>query len=232
MRFLLGLTVLSVGLLGCSHTDNDGSTPVYFPGGTISEANPPLQPPPTPSESIDLTVDPQLLADTVTFEDVFFDGSSCAVQEGCVGDVGLRTLMRFSVATINYGESHLELGAPEDNLDLFEYSPCHGHYHLTGFADYMVQNAGGTVATGHKQAFCLMDIYPYDNKPAQWFDCDYQGISSGWADIYDSSLDCQWVDVTDLAPGDYDLQVTVDTIDMFAEVDETNNVVTIPVTIP
>jgi len=28
--------------------------------------------------------------------------------------------------------------------------------------------------------------------------CTFQGISVGWCDIYDDSLPCQWIDITQL----------------------------------
>ena len=60
----------------------------------------------------------------------------------------------------------------------------------------------------------------------------YQGISAGWADTYVSSLDCQWVDVTDLPSGAYTLTLTVDPLDQFPEADETNDAIEIPFDLP
>ncbi len=55
------------------------------------------------------------------------------------------------------------------------------------------------------------------------FTCKKQGITAGWADVYGSHLDCQWLDVTGVAPGTYWLRVSVDTIDQFPETDEGDN---------
>ena len=41
------------------------------------------------------------------------------------------------------------------------------------------------------------------------YGCGNMGISSGCGDIYDASLDCQWIDVTNVPAGDYTLVVRV-----------------------
>ena len=37
--------------------------------------------------------------------------------------------------------------------------------------------------------------------------CTFQGISVGWGDDYYQGLDCQWIDVTDVNPGNYNLKI-------------------------
>ena len=39
------------------------------------------------------------------------------------------------------------------------------------------------------------------------YDCVFQGLSAGWADVYSSDLDCQWLDVTGVPEGDYLLRM-------------------------
>ena len=51
------------------------------------------------------------------------------------------------------------------------------------------------------------------------------------ARCYRSYLDCQWLDVTDVRPGEYVLTVTVDALDKIAEEDEGNNTAVVLVTI-
>jgi hypothetical protein len=45
----------------------------------------------------------------------------------------------------------------------------------------------------------------------------------GWADVYDHSLDCQWIDVTGVPAGDYLLRLTVNPSGTFPEAQQSNN---------
>lgn len=172
----------------------------------------------------DISIDGEYLTSTVRVELVDFSENSCSFQEGCIGATGKRKLLRFSLKTPNTGDGDLFLGDPFGN-DLFEYSPCHDHYHFKGYAEYQLLDANDNLkASGHKQAFCLLDYAPLSQgAPAAQYDCQYQGISSGWSDIYEADLPCQWVDVTDVAPGTYKLRVRLNYEHTLAESDYTNN---------
>jgi lysyl oxidase len=50
--------------------------------------------------------------------------------------------------------------------------------------------------------------------------------------VYGNSLDCQWIDVTGLPSGNYQLSVSVNPSRTFEEVSFDNNVTTVPVTLP
>jgi hypothetical protein len=187
----------------------------------------------------DLIVDDAYLDSSVTFSSRNFKPNDCAVQEGCVGANGRRKLLRFATATPNIGSADVFLGAPQDHPELFVFSPCHQHYHLDGYASYeLLDSTGQLVLRGRKQAFCLMDENQYspDAGPRK-YDCTNQGISVGWEDVYGSDLDCQWLDVTQVPPGNYLLRITVnpqraDGTYLLSESDHSNNVAVVPVTIP
>lgn len=181
----------------------------------------------------DLAIDDQRIQDSVSVEVRYFDADACEIQEGCVGAPGNRMLLRFDLKTPNVG-ADLELGDPQTSAG-FHYSDCHGHYHFDGYADYRLQNGQGIeVGSGHKQAFCLLDFERVDDNAATdaRYDCGFQGIQAGWADIYGSYLPCQWVDVTDVAPGDYTLKVSLNKDRVLAEASYDNNVALVPVTVP
>lgn len=141
-----------------------------------------------------------------------FNPSHCAVQEGCVL-AGSRKLMRFDFLSYNPGDTDLSMGRPSDNPQLYEFSPCHGHYHLKDFNEFRLLNSNlQEVIRSYKQAFCLIDverISPNASNQPKFTSCNSnQGVQSGWADLYDRSLDCQWIDITNVSDGQYVLEST------------------------
>lgn len=182
----------------------------------------------------DLAIDADFVGQTAEIWTHTFVQGSCSFFEGCIGALGDRTLLRFSLRTPNIGQGDLFLGDPTGN-DLFVYSPCHNHFHFNGYANYrLLDQQMVEVANGHKQAFCLLDFEQMDpnaNQNAK-YDCSYQGIQHGWADTYEKDLPCQWVDVTGVPPGDYLLEISLNQDHTLGESDYTNNMALVPVNIP
>ena len=180
----------------------------------------------------DLTVDTDKLSRSLQIVSRNLKATDCPVVEGC-SIPGKRKLMRFDVATPNYGTADLIVVRPQDHPELFVYSPCHGHYHYIDFSAYRLRNASGVILTGRKQAFCLMDVSRYtQGASSQGYNCSNQGISVGWADVYDKGLDCQWLDVTDVPAGNYTLEVEINLNGVFNEgLNVYPNLVQVPVTI-
>lgn len=164
----------------------------------------------------DLTIDAGELQQSLVIDSRNFPPGDCALVEGCVDGPGVRKLLRFNTVTPNLGPGDVFLGDPLDNEN-FVYSACHNHYHFVDYADYRLLDMGGrVVARGHKQAFCLVDLWQVpglggDPRP-QFPTCEFQGISAGWADVYHRGLDCQWVDITAVPPGRYILEVEVNPV--------------------
>jgi hypothetical protein len=168
----------------------------------------------------DLTVDPQRFTAQMGIVDRVFAAGSCEIAEQTVGAAGIRRILRFDVVLINGGQT-ITMGAPVEG-PIFEFSPCHGHFHIRGFADYRLLNLDGTTAiAGHKQAFCFISSFKYTNdyngqaKPN--FTCDNQGIQSGYGDWYYKQLSGQWIDITGIPEGDYIVRVTINALGMFNE---------------
>lgn len=141
-----------------------------------------------------------------------FDASSADVEDGHVAP-GEHRLLRFDTIIYNVGDADAELGRPEDRPDLFEHSNSHGHSHLKGFNEYTLFNeSGDTIDAGKKQTFCLRDNFRIPARSnasnSSQYDCDYQGISAGWADVYDSTLPGQYLVIDGLPDGEYTLEAT------------------------
>ena len=185
----------------------------------------------------DLVINEQRLADEILFDHVDVRESSCSYVEQCVGGLGDRRVLRFSVEAINQGQATLTVPPPEERPDLFQFSTCHGHYHFGGFASYeLLDAAGRVVVTGRKQAYCMEDTIQVAQGPdvgcSKVYDCYNQGIQAGWSDLYGNTLDCQWLDITGIVPGNYQLQVSLNPNHSFQEVTFDNNTATVPVVIP
>jgi hypothetical protein len=121
----------------------------------------------------------------------------------------------------------------------------HHHFHLQHVAKYSLWNATKTaeVAPAQKVGFCLEDsehiepkvgpTYPvYADNVAPYRDfCQryrpnatslYEGISPGWRDVYGSELAFQWVEVSDVPPGEYWLREDVNPDGFVKESSEPN----------
>lgn len=93
--------------------------------------------------------------------------------------------------------------------------------------DFDYDRSGPTLPSiaGLKSAFCWLDSQRVTGNLPGKFHCGNQGITQGWSDVYSRSLDCQWIDITGLAAGNYQLRASVnDSQVLVAESDYTNNV--------
>ena len=158
-------------------------------------------------------------------------------------------------ADVFFGPPNLDAKLPNGD-PLFVYSACHGHYHFETFGRYELRVRGGTtpVKEGQKRSFCVEDTRPAPGATARTcttdddcagsgrcsqqqiphvcrYDCTYQGIQVGWGDLYPSTLDCQWIDVSDVAPGDYDVCVFLNTAHLIPESNYDDDSGCAPVTI-
>jgi len=158
---------------------------------------------------------PDFLPSRTTYRYVHASGSgSCEVEEGSVGGTGWRRLLQFATSDENVGDRALTIGGVDYTLsghageldlhNLFELSPCHGHYHFKyygnlGWAD------NGTI-TNSKLGFCLQSTNRVANREGsplrnRFAGCDFQGVEAGWVDQYKAGLPNQWLDTTDVKKG-------------------------------
>jgi hypothetical protein len=166
-----------------------------------------------------------------------FAAQSCETGMSCLRGSGPRTLLRFNSAIANLGTEDLLLGTPAGN-PLFHFDACHNHFHLEDVLLYeLVHPGSGAVVTvdgerivGRKTGFCMMDVGPaLSGVASRGYQCENQGISAGWFDEYEASLECQFIDITGVPPGSYLLRMTVNPGRQLKESDLSNNVTELPV---
>lgn len=134
----------------------------------------------------------------------------------------------------------------------FEFHKSHNHFHVNDFAEYLLRKDdpynGPIVARASKISFCLIDIEPvrgfYDGTRQVFANCGVQegiqGISPGWADVYDDFYPEQWIDLdicrTDggVPPGQYYLVNVADPDDLLLEErdDYASNAGIVAITVP
>lgn len=115
--------------------------------------------------------------------------------------------VRFSSHTDNYGQLPLYSPVPQGE---WQWHNCHQHYHsMEVFVTYhLLDRQGIRVAEGHKASFCLEDS-SCAAEQERFFFCDQaQGISVNCGDHYGAELDCQWIDITGVPPGNYTVEVS------------------------
>jgi hypothetical protein len=145
---------------------------------------------------------------------------------------GVDTVAVFDPATGTFSQrDDNSTGDADATLTLEASAPFDSLVPVAGDWDY---EPGDVVVPGHKEAFCWLDTQRISgNRDMQFRDCNTdQGLTAGWCDIYIRNTDCQWIDITGLAPGTYQLTVAVNGSRLINESDYTNNAASIKVRIP
>lgn len=159
-----------------------------------------------------------------------FGAGDCQIGNGCTVE-GTRRLLWFGVETLNQGSEDVVIGSVSGS-PLFAYNPCNDHHQFRYYAQFrLLDGTGHAVASNSKFGFCLEDSRRYSAtaSPGARYDCSYQGLQSGWADLYSATLACQYVDVTAVPPGQYALEVHINPLGRLVEINHSNNVAVLPV---
>ncbi|WP_461121078.1 lysyl oxidase family protein [Saccharothrix stipae] len=140
----------------------------------------------------------------------------------------------------------------------YEPAVTHEHWHLLGFEHFQLRTPSGrTVVTDRKTGFCLGDRYPTDdrlpNRPGadgspqaglaallRENRCGHhapgalsvvQGISVGYGDDYRYTVDFQWLDITAVPSGVYDVVNVVNSDRSLVEKSYENNASSIAISL-
>lgn len=183
----------------------------------------------------DLVADPYYIQASTYVQRVPMYNLRCASEENClsssayrgdVRDYDTRMLLRFPQRVKNQGTADFLPSRPRYS---WEWHSCHQHYHsMDEFSHYdlLESSSQRRVAEGHKASFCLEDTscdYGYHRRYA--CTSHRQGLSPGCYDTYNADIDCQWIDITDVKPGNYILKVSVNPNYHVPESDYSNNIV-------
>lgn len=110
--------------------------------------------------------------------------TSCEAAEGSVEQPGRHRLLRFDTVLNSASAGPASTKSNENPYPgLFVWSLLHRHYHLEDFTSYQLLQAGNPVA---------------------------QGITASWGDAYNKKISGQWIDITGIPAGDYELLVEID----------------------
>lgn len=165
-------------------------------------------------------------------------------------DGGPTMQVRQAVQSGQHGpipQSYAEARQPTVTSMYYEPAPMHQHWHLMGFERMQLRTPDGeTVVTDRKNGFCLGDRYPLHdaNGPTEGTPehklslylrenmCAHHdtqatdvsaGISAGSGDDYRYDVDFQWLDITRVPSGTYDLVNTVNSDHTLLETNYDNN---------
>jgi hypothetical protein len=132
---------------------------------------------------------------------------------------------------------------------LVEFHPVHDHYHVAGLVSFTLHAvdgegvaASGATTAGGKTGFCLLDGAPGETlggaepgpRTYHRWNCKAlqkqgvgMGITPGWVDKYNWTLADQYLEVSGVADGVYDLVVVADPGRTILETGRQNNAATV-----
>jgi len=163
--------------------------------------------------------------------------SNTVINAG-VGPLDVRGVVDNSGVLPAYQRIYYSDGSYEDILVgefVFEGHEGHDHFHFNNFAIYRLRavtanlGVGDVVANSDKLSFCITDSDPYDlnlpnASPTAVYNCEQQGISIGWGDLYDFDTFGQWIIIDNVPDGEYWLETEANPDSLLFETTYANNI--------
>lgn len=163
------------------------------------------------------------------------DKCHCAVDEGCALE-GIRKLLRFTMETGNQGNADLFIGNSADYTDRYIWHQCHNHPHYVHWTEFILRpkfsSQNNNTRIGFKSGSSIIDsrrVNRVTGADRHKYTDKQQGLQIGWSDWYPYWLDCQWIDVTGLELGPYELEVWANPDGIIFETNYDNNKVVIDI---
>jgi hypothetical protein len=229
MRARLGVVAVLVGVGACSGSAAGGLPAVLLPD---LDQRPPL------AVSVRWGGPPKhdpLLVFTSTVESV---GFGPLIVEGRRTSRHASTMRADQLIQLRQGGFRRVKGVGRLRYNI---NPTHSHWHLLPFERYELRTLGGKqILRDHKSGFCLTDDYrsplstlgPRAAQPPKGSDCAknkpgarrvLEGIAVGWGDLYIPAKEGQAIDLSGIAPGDYDLVHRVNVLRLLRETNYSND---------
>lgn len=145
------------------------------------------------------------------------------------------TMLAFQVITAGNGSEE------EREIGRIILHPGHDHWHLAEYVEIQLwsyDSAGNRLAllsATEKMGFCIYDEKAHDPgldgapKAPQYKACapDKQGLSIGWSDTYEATLEGQELDITSVPDGNYIIRQVLNPESRILEGDYKNNEVSV-----
>ncbi len=172
----------------------------------------------------DLVLEPAQRGAPVTFASISVGEDACELMQGCVGASGRRALLRFNVSLRNAGDVPLDLGVPSESA-VFEPNFCEDSYVVPRFFRARLKQGEAAVAEAELDARCVA-------MRGGKYSCSAQGLGPGDHVEQPGTVACNALDVTGVAAGLYELEITVNPNRTLAEASFDNNTLVLPVDYP
>ncbi|NXE70927.1 LOXL2 oxidase, partial [Calcarius ornatus] len=181
----------------------------------------------------DLVLNAELVEQTAYLEDRPMFLLQCALEENCLASSahntsltsGYRRLLRFSSQIHNNGQSDFR---PKNGRHAWVWHDCHRWVPPPGSRrPQPLLLPRGRIFWEFCCGFTTFCLDPPPLDVQKQYECanfGEQGITVGCWDVYRHDIDCQWIDITDVPPGDYLFQVVINPNYEVAESDYSNNV--------